>query len=120
MATTDVNPYKKHLSPNQYCSLQIDFAGNHLWLNPDGLSHRVDESGVQDGPALIWKSGTQAWCLKGEFHRLDGPAVSDLTGTQAWYLDGIPMTQEQWASDPRVIEYHSMTQLGAEEWVKQL
>lgn len=42
-----------HLKDNQHCHLVVDESWNHEWVNAEGLLHRVDESGVQDGPACI-------------------------------------------------------------------
>ena len=39
--------------------------------------------------------GIQFWCLNGVFHREDGPAVIFADGTQAWYLHGELVTEEE-------------------------
>jgi hypothetical protein len=49
----------------------------------DGKLHR------EDGPAVIFPSGTQDWYLNGERHREDGPAVIRKNGTQEWWLNGV-------------------------------
>lgn len=82
--------------------------------------HRADESGHQDGPAWIGVKGTQRWYINGLCHRLDGPAVIWKDGTQLWFLDGHAVTQEQWAADPRVIEFHAQTPVRSEGWLKRL
>lgn len=98
----------------------IDSFGTHQWRNPEGLLHRVGEDGVQDGPAIIHKSGYQVWYLDGQRHRLDGPAVTHSNSETMWFIEGMLLTQEQWARDPRVVEYNSRTQQGAEEWLRQM
>jgi len=47
----------------------------------DGNLHR------EDGPAVIWPSGTQQWYLNGKLHREDGPACIWVDGSQSWYLN---------------------------------
>lgn len=108
------------LNPNKHCRLKVDPYGNHNWRNSAGHLHRVDENGIQDGPAVLWSDGFQFWYLDGKPHRLGGPAQIYLMGTQYWYLDGDHITREKWAQDPRVIAYHSQTPEGAEEWLKHL
>ena len=51
-----------------------------FYKNSDGKYHR------EDGPAIIWKNGTQEWFLHGKRHRTDGPAIVYADGTEAWYL----------------------------------
>lgn len=109
-----------HLRPNQHCSLTISNQGQHVWINSLGQLHRVDADGNQDGPARIWASGEEGWFLNGYRHRLGGIAMILTDGEERWYLDNVRKTQEEWASDPRVIELHSRTQEGAEEWLKRL
>lgn len=124
MAQEIVNPSAQwdqyHLKPNPHCSLENSYYGIPQWENADGLIHRVDENGIQDGPARIYWNGSQVWYFNGQRHRLGGPALIGGGGLKYWYLDGVNMTQEKWAQDPRVIEYHSRTQEGAEEWLKRL
>lgn len=126
----------KHLKDSQHCSLSVDPDGTHSWYNntprvaPPGRDwgcqyHRVDENGIQDGPAVIQPDGHECWYFCDKIHRLDGPAMTTgdgslSPGTGLYYLDGNRLLQEQWARDPRVIEYHSRTQESAEEWLVHL
>lgn len=57
----------------------------------DGYWHRTD------GPALIWKCGSEHWYSKGLMHRIDGPAVIPYDnkdgevirdGMKEWWLEG--------------------------------
>lgn len=109
-----------HLQPNQHCRLVGSRLYDHEWLNAAGKYHRVDENGIQDGPALIFHKALQVWYHNGKRNRLDGPAQVWRDGRQEWWLDGVRMTPEEWYSDPRVLAYHSRTQQGAEEWLRQL
>lgn len=84
----------------------------HTWRNQQGRLHRLD------GPAFI-QGNIQIWHLDGKRHRLDGPAFVCPDG-DGYYLDGKGLTQEEWAADPLVIQYHSQTQEGSESWLKQL
>lgn len=132
MVDSVVNPYTAewaHLKPNQYCTLTVGTYGAHMWKNHAGQPHRVDENGIQDGPAVISPDGMQVWRFNGKIHRLDGPAIILKNGSRAiivrrgsqgWYLGGEKVTQEQWSRDWRVIEFHSRTQEGAEQWLKKL
>ena len=57
------------------CCLQDDV----YWGDEDGYYHR------DDGPAEIWRDGTQFWYQHGEQHRDGGPAIIWMNGTQIWY-----------------------------------
>lgn len=114
MARKIVNPHLAkwaHLKDNQHCKLNVDRHRDHLWFNHLGEYHRVDENGIQDGPAMILQDGYQAWLLNGRLHRLEGPArINPSWGLQwglQWWLDGKQLTQEGWAADPQVIRYHA-------------
>lgn len=109
-----------HLQPNRHCHRTITLWGSHVWRNPQGQYHRVDELGNQDGPALILKNGENLWYIGGLCHRLEGPAWVMSDGRERWFLDNKELTQEEWASDPRVIELHSRTQEEAESWLTRL
>jgi len=52
------------------------------WHYLNGQFHR------EDGPAVIFPDGYQAWFRNGERHRGDGPAVSHPDGSQEWWLNG--------------------------------
>lgn len=109
------------LKPNQHCTLEGDSYGNHFWRDHLGQYHRVDENGIQDGPALICEDRSQSWHFNGKRHRLDGPAYVDPRNQYCeWWLDGMCRSQEEWSRDPRVIEFHSRTQEGAESWLTRL
>ena len=43
----------------------------------------------EDGPAIIFPSGTKKWLLNGELHREDGPAIEWANGYKEWYLRGL-------------------------------
>ena len=58
-----------------------DEDGNKIWyLN--GVCHR------EDGPAIIFVSGTKQWYKNGKCHREDGPAIVDADGDKFWFLNG--------------------------------
>ena len=59
----------------------IDEDGVIRW-SKDGKVHR------EDGPAIIFPSGTKQWLLDGEFHRIGGPAVECPDGHREWYQFG--------------------------------
>lgn len=109
-----------HLKPNKHCKVTSLLVP--CWVNAAGAYHRVDENGIQDGPSYTNQDGYQAWCLNGKYHRVDGPACVSpkYPSSSEYYLDGHYLTQEQWARDPRVIEFHSRTPQEAEAWLTRL
>lgn len=56
----------------------------------------------EDGPAVIWHSGTKGWCKNGKYYREEGPAIEFYNGKKSWYLNGIcygignDFTNESW------------------------
>jgi len=52
-----------------------------VWVQ-DGVYHRLD------GPALIWKDGSQLWFRCGIYHREDGPAIIYVDGSRQWFWNG--------------------------------
>ena len=57
----------------------------HGYLNEHGefICHR------EDGPAIIYESGTKQWFFNGLYHRLDGPAIIHFDGLEEWYQNNI-------------------------------
>jgi len=39
----------------------------------------------QEGPAIIYSSGSKEWRKHGQLHRDDGPAIESASGDQYWY-----------------------------------
>ena len=56
--------------------------GVYLVRNSSGQLHR------DDGPAIVYPDGPQAWYRNGQLHRDDGPAVVHSNGEQHWYRAG--------------------------------
>lgn len=54
-----------------------------VWRLRDGSIHRDF-----DQPAVVWKSGTQEWWIKGDRHRDSGPAIVYANGNKRWYTNG--------------------------------
>ena len=52
------------------------------WKNGKGELHR------EDGPAVVFVTGTTYWYLNNKCHREDGPAIDHSNGTTYWYLNG--------------------------------
>lgn len=104
-----------HLKDSQHCHLVVDPRGNHRWYhNSTGRLHRVDENGVQDGPAMYGVSPGENWHLNGKQHRLGGPASiwGDKNGTQHYYIEG------EWV--PLTAMTARQTQEEAEQFLKQI
>jgi hypothetical protein len=51
---------------------KVDEEGNISYLNEKFDLHRTD------GPARIYKSGVNIWCINGKWHREDGPTLNDI------------------------------------------
>lgn len=49
----------------------------------------------EDGPALIYTNGYQVYYLEGKRHRLDGPAVIHPDGRVEYYIDDILLTENE-------------------------
>jgi hypothetical protein len=56
--------------------------GTQEWRNRNGELHR------DDGPAVIYPDGCEAWFQRGRVHRDDGPALVDPDGSTCWYQHG--------------------------------
>jgi len=57
------------------------FCGDQIYVQ-DGEYHR------EDGPAVIFKDGSQFWYKNGVHHREDGPAIVGCGCTKEWYQNG--------------------------------
>lgn len=77
--------------------------GDPLLKKPSGDSHRVGESGRQDGPSQIYPDGTEIWHINGRWHRLDGPARIFPDGYRYWTVGGKEVTEEEYRADPRTM-----------------
>jgi len=60
---------------------EINKDGDEIWRNERGEFHRTD------GPAVIWKDGTEFWYQNDLQHRTDGPAVIWGTGKEYWFIN---------------------------------
>ena len=49
----------------------------------------------EDGPAVHFKNGYEAWYINSQLHRLDGPARTYSDGQQEWYLHGDYMSEQE-------------------------
>ncbi len=58
---------------------KVDSTRIVFYLNNKGQLHR------DDGPAVIYPDGSQAWYKNDEYHRENGPAVIGANGNQFWY-----------------------------------
>jgi hypothetical protein len=63
-------------------TLTIETTGIKRWKNEKREYHRLD------GPAIIYKNGSEEWYQDGNFHRLDGPAVILSSGHKEWWENG--------------------------------
>ena len=80
----------------------VDRHGTRRYYNDAGLLHR------DDGPAVVWRSGSVQWWLNGQLHRDVGPAIEYVDGSsKEWWLHGVKHRD----SGPAVIQRD-----GSKEW----
>ena len=60
------------------------------WRDKNDQLHR------EDGPAIIYNSGTKKWFQHGLCHREDGPAVVTSTGRLRWWIKGIEFCEKEY------------------------
>jgi hypothetical protein len=60
------------------------------YKNEQGKVHR------EDGPAVIFKSGTKLWYYNGVKHRYDGPAIEQPDGYKRWFLNGVEYSEKEY------------------------
>ena len=60
-------------------------------VQPDGSVEYYNQAGQlhrEDGPAIIYASGSKHWYINGLLHREDGPAIEAASGDRYWYRNG--------------------------------
>lgn len=73
-----------------------------------------------DKPAWTKSTGEAVHFCDDRVHRVAGPAAYGGDTPDRWFLDHAELTQQEWAQDIRVVEFHSRTQEEAEEWLKRM
>ena len=85
--------------------VEVNAAGTRRYYNAAGQLHREDgpaivfssgsrewyRNGLQhreDGPATVWSDGGKEWYINGQLHREDGPAIVHANGAQEWWING--------------------------------
>ena len=58
----------------------------------------------EDGPAVHFKNGYEAWYINSQLHRLDGPARTYSNGKKEWYLHGDYMSEQEHADAVKKLE----------------
>lgn len=61
----------------------VRYTDRMVWLDEEGRRHR------EDGPAVVYFSGTALWYNHGVRHREDGPAFRGSDGIEQWYYNGL-------------------------------
>ena len=69
--------------------IEIDEYGKKCYYNAENQIHR------EDGPAVVWASGTKYWYINGKLHREDGPACEYAYGSKFWYIHGVCLSEEE-------------------------
>lgn len=64
--------------------------GIRRYYNHSGQLHR------EDGPAVIWRDGSEAWFHNGKLHRTTGPAVALTNRTTTWWIHGVQYTKQEY------------------------
>ena len=64
-------------------------SGHKVFLNEFRLLHR------ENGPAIIWTTGSTAWYQNDKPHREDGPASEFADGRKFWFLKGKQYSEER-------------------------
>ena len=62
--------------------MHINSDGTKVWRNAQGQVHN------EEGPAVIYNDGSQAWYIHGGRHRENGPAGIYADGEKSWRIDG--------------------------------
>lgn len=69
----------------------VDDTGATCWFNADGEYHR------DDGPAIIWKDGSEFWYQYDRCHNINGPAARwTESNSVSWHIDGMKISFEEW------------------------
>jgi hypothetical protein len=68
------------------------------YYDENGYLHR------EDGPAVIFSDGEQAWFYHGKRHREDGPAIEFPNGIKFWYYNGKEMECSSQKEFDRIIK----------------
>ena len=75
--------------------------GIRRYYNNSGQLHRLD------GPAVIWRDGSEAWFHNGKLHRTTGPAVALTNRTTTWWIHGVQYTKQEYYTQLKTLEQTS-------------
>ena len=79
----------------------VDDFGATRWFKDAEHSIRHREN----GPAVEYSNGFEAWFQNGQRHRTDGPAVTQSDGSKAWFIDDTQLTEAEFlAATQPVVE----------------
>ena len=76
-------------------------SGTRRYYNNSGQLHRLD------GPAVIWRDGSEAWFHNGKLHRTTGPAVALTNRTTTWWIHGVQYTESEYYLQIKTLEQTS-------------
>jgi hypothetical protein len=75
-------------------SIKKEYSNRIEYRNEQGYLHR------EDGPAVEYYNGYEAWYLNGDLHREDGPAIEYYNGNKSWWLKGnLFYEEEDWKQE---------------------
>ena len=78
-----------------YCKLQAAY----YWIGKNKVYHR------EDGPAVLYDSGTEIWMKDGMWHRLDGPALSSKDFPNTYWINDKAVSDEDFYNHPLVLKH---------------
>ena len=76
--------------------IDVDHNGTRRYRNSADLLHR------DEGPAIVYKDGSEKWYQNGELHCTTGPAVIWAYGDLEWWQNG-----KQHREDGPAVEWHN-------------
>ena len=70
-------------------NVPADFTGVYKIISTGNIYHVKDgKRHNENGPSVIYKSGTEFWYINGLEHREDGPSTEYCDGSKSWYYKG--------------------------------
>ena len=75
------------------------YTGTRRYYNAAGQLHR------ENGPAVVFVSGTVMWFQNGLRHREDGPAIIYPDGDSLWYLHGTGYSKQEYYTQLKYLNH---------------
>ena len=75
------------------------YTGTRRYYNAAGQLH------CEEGPAVVFVSGTVMWFQNGLRHREDGPAIIYPDGDSLWYLCGVEYSEHEYYTQLKYLNH---------------